>query len=118
MKRKKPASGRLECRRAEEMILTQADYNLCLGSAELLPCPFCGDKRPMSGGERTQNGKAIRWTIQCTRSHPETCLAPDCFASVIGVDPDQEKARAAVVKRWNRRPAKNPCPHCSGSGMV
>lgn len=100
-------SGRLECRSADEMILTQDDINLCLGSGELLPCPFCGHEHPISSGERTENGKAIRWKIQCVRSHSKIILMPDCFASVIGVDPDQEKARQAAVKRWNRRPCQN-----------
>lgn len=86
------------------MILTQEDINLCLGSGELLPCPFCGDPSPMSSGERTENGKAIRWKIQCTRGAPDCILWPDCTASVIGVDPDQDKARADAVRRWNRRP--------------
>lgn len=81
------------------MILTQDDLNLCLGSVELLPCPFCGAKA-MSHGERTENGKAIRWKIQCTGSKG---LWPNCHASVIGVDPDQATARAQAVERWNKR---------------
>ena len=89
-------------RSAEKMILTPADLNLCLGSNELKPCPFCGSNA-MSGGERTENGRAIRWKIQCMGHDSKCVLIPNCFASVIGVDPDQETARKVAVERWNRR---------------
>lgn len=83
----------------DALILTQADYNLCLGSGELRPCPFCGHFA-ISSGERTTNGRAIRWTIRCTGSEG---LIPNCFASVLAVDPDQATARRVAVERWNRR---------------
>lgn len=59
----------------------------------------------MSSGEKIKGrcGEAIRWTIQCMGSAPGHPLMPDCFASVIGVDPDQDKARVDAVRRWNRR---------------
>lgn len=88
----------------EDIILTPADLNLCLGSGELKLCPFCGS-RPMSSGEAIEGraGKAIRWKVQCTGSDPTCVLIPNCFASVLAVDPDQEKARRTAVERWNRR---------------
>ena len=89
----------LVCRAADEMILTAEDINLCLGSEELLPCPFCGASA-MSHGERTPNGKAICWRITCTGMRP---LVPDCAASVWGTHPELDKARAMAVRRWNRR---------------
>ncbi len=83
------------------IILGRADLDLCLGSGELLPCPYCGDKHPMSHGEKTPNGKAICWRIQCTRLDRSV---PDCTASVWCTDKDQSAARAGAVARWNRRP--------------
>ena len=91
----------LKWRKPEDIIIGDADLALHLGSCELLPCPFCG-QRAMSSGERIAEraGKAIRWTIQCTGSQG---IIPNCFASVIDVDPDEPKARATAVARWNRR---------------
>jgi hypothetical protein len=83
----------------EDFILTQSDINLCLGSTELLPCPFCGGAA-MSHGEPTPNGRAICWRITCTRMKG---AIPVCSASVWGTDPDQDKARATAVAKWNRR---------------
>lgn len=84
---------------AADIILTDADTNLCLGSGELKPCPFCG-YHAMSSGEKTPNGRAIRWSIMCMGS---VGLVPNCMASVTGTDQDQAKARAMAVERWNRR---------------
>lgn len=84
-----------------EPILTDKDYALFMGSGELKPCPFCGHLWPISGGERTPNGRAICWKVQCTHSRR---LVPDCCASVWHTDPDKEKARAGAVAKWNRRP--------------
>lgn len=85
---------------ASDIIITQPDVNLCLGSGELLPCPFCGHWA-MSHGEKTKNGKANCWKITCTRL---TRSWPSCTASVWETDPDQDKARAGAVAKWNRRP--------------
>jgi hypothetical protein len=84
------------------IILTEADYQLCLGSRELLPCPFCGYRYPLSHGESTPNGMATRWTIQCGLL---TKSAPGCCASVWNTDRDQAAARAGAVAKWNRQPA-------------
>lgn len=88
----------------DPIILTRADYDLCLGSGELKPCPFCGDRHPMSFGEKTPNGKAVCWKVQCTRMERS---APDCCASVWHTDRDQATARLEAVKKWNRRPSPN-----------
>ena len=82
-----------------DIILTDADINLCLGSGELKPCPFCGS-RALSSGERTPNGRAIRWKIFCNSSDG---LVPNCMASVTATYPEQENARRVAVERWNRR---------------
>lgn len=84
---------------ASEMIITDADVNLCLGSGELLPCPFCG-AWAMSAGELTPNGRATCWKVSCTGSKG---LVPDCCASVWATHPDQSTARRIAVERWNRR---------------
>lgn len=84
---------------AEDIILTQEDINLCLGSQELKPCPFCGHYA-MSTGEKTANGRAIRWKISCLGSEG---LVPNCMASVTATYPEQDKARRVAVERWNRR---------------
>ncbi len=86
-----------------EPILTEADYAIHMGSGELLPCPFCGYRWPLSGGQHTPNGKAVCWTIQCGRIERSV---PDCCASLWATDRDQSKARSDAVRRWNRRPAK------------
>ncbi len=86
-------------RTPDDIILTQEDLNLCLGSGELKPCPFCGD-HAMSSGEVTANKRAIRWVIQCMGSEG---LTPNCFGSVSATYPDQAKARRVAVERWNRR---------------
>lgn len=86
------------------IILTKPDLDLCRGSRELLPCPFCGHIYPMSHGERTPNGKAICWKITCTKSEG---LVPVCSASIWFTDRDQDKARAGAVAKWNRRPPPN-----------
>jgi hypothetical protein len=84
-----------------DLITTKADIDLCHGSGELLPCPFCGHWA-MSAGEKTKSGRGVLWTISCTHAmHP---MYPDCCASVWAVDEDQAKARAEAVARWNRRP--------------
>jgi len=83
-----------------DIITTKADIDLCLGSGELLPCPFCGHWA-MSAGEKTKSGRGVLWTISCTHT---THLMPDCCASVWAVDDDQAKAREKAVARWNRRP--------------
>jgi len=92
------APPQLRMRPASEMILTQADINLCLGSQELLPCPFCGSS-PMSSGEVTPNGKAIHWKIQCTGRD----IMPSCGGGVWATDSDQDQARQEAIQRWNRR---------------
>lgn len=84
---------------ASDMIITDADVNLCLGSGELLPCPFCG-AWAMSAGELTPNGRATCWKVTCTGSKG---LVPDCCASVWATHPDQSTARRVAVERWNRR---------------
>jgi len=83
-----------------DIILTEDDMNLCLGSNELLRCPFCGS-HAMSHGEKTPNGMATCWKI--------TCLSldhgiPNCTASVWETNRDQDKARSGAVRKWNRRP--------------
>lgn len=97
----KSGSAPLRFRQPDDMILTEKDIKLCLGSGELLRCPFCGESA-MSIGENIEGraGKAVRWTIQCTGMKG---LMPSCFASVLAVDPDQETARLTAVSRWNRR---------------
>lgn len=87
-----------------DIIVTDDDIALELGSGELKACPFCGC-RPISTGEEITGraGKAVRWKIQCTKTAPGSSLIPDCFASVLAVDPDQTKARTTAVERWNRR---------------
>jgi hypothetical protein len=91
-----------------ELITTRADIDVCLGSGELLRCPFCGHWA-MSAGEKTKSGKGFLWTISCTHT---THLYPDCCASVWAVDEDQSKARSKAVARWNRRSA--PSSHVPG----
>ena len=83
-----------------DIITTKADIDLCLGSGELLPCPFCGHWA-MSAGQKTPNGKAVCWKISCTHTRG---LIPDCCASVWATDADPAKARRDAVERWNRRP--------------
>lgn len=89
---------------ASDIIITNDDINVCRGSGELLPCPFCGHKWPMSFGEKTANGKAICWKVQCTHS---SGLVPDCCASVWDTQKDQHMARENAVAKWNRRPAND-----------
>jgi len=84
----------------DELIITQDDVNLCLGSTELLRCPFCGD-RAMSAGRKTPNGKATCWTIQCLGMDNSL---PNCTASVWATNKDAAVARQQAVERWNRRP--------------
>ena len=79
-------------------IITQADIDQCLGSGELLRCPFCGE-RAMSTGRRTENGRAICWKVQCEGRG----IIPDCTASVWATHPNQDIAREKAVARWNRR---------------
>lgn len=95
--------SKLPTRAGEEMIIGDADVNLCLGSGELLRCPFCGHWA-MSHGERTPNGRAICWKISCTRISGKQ----KCTANVWWTDPDQDKARAGAVAMWNRRPEPEP----------
>jgi len=95
-----PASSGSALLPVVDLITTKADIDLCLGSGELLPCPFCGHWA-MSAGEKTKSGRGVLWTISCTHT---THLYPDCCASVWAVDEDQTKARAKAVARWNRRP--------------
>lgn len=97
----------------DPIILTRADYDLCLGSGELKPCPFCGDRHPMSFGEKTPNGKAVCWKVQCTRM---VRSAPDCCASVWHTDRDQATARVEAVKKWNRRPPTPNAPRSAAGG--
>lgn len=95
-----------EIKSKSDIIITNEDINICLGSNELLPCPFCGHKWPMSFGERTPNGKAICWKVQCTRTTGS--LVPDCCASVWDTQKDQNQARKNAVAKWNRRPVSKP----------
>ena len=81
-----------------DLIITQADIDLCLGSGELLRCPFCGE-RAMSTGRRTENQRAICWTVRCEGKG----AIPDCTASVWATHPVQDAAREKAVARWNRR---------------
>lgn len=97
-------SDPIKLRQPEDMILTQDDLNLCLGSKELLACPFCGSKKIISHGSMTTNGKAVRWEIACIRMEG---LRPVCAASVWGTDPDQATARKIAVEKWNRRPSES-----------
>lgn len=78
-----------------DIIVTQSDYALYLGSGELKKCPFCG-AFAMSYGKKTPNGLAVCWTIRCEQGL-------GCGASVWATDPDQAKARQAAVEQWNRR---------------
>ena len=84
---------------AKEIIITQPDVNICLGSGELLNCPFCGSWA-MSHGEKTPDGRATCWKITCT-SLEKGC--PNCTASVWETNTDPKKARAGAVSKWNRR---------------
>ena len=95
-----PSGSAVESLPIVDLITTKADIDLCLGSGELLRCPFCGHWA-MSAGEKTKSGRGVLWTISCTHT---THLMPDCCASVWAVDEDQAKARAKAVARWNRRP--------------
>ena len=95
-----PPSVAVESLPVVDQITTKADIDLCLGSGELLPCPFCGHWA-MSAGEKKPNGKGVCWKISCTRSRR---LVPDCCASVWATDTDPAKARRDAVARWNRRP--------------
>lgn len=85
---------------SDDMILTRADYDLFLGSKELLPCPFCGCRYAISSGAKTPNGRAVHWTIRCDN---KVGLFPSCTASVWDTDTDQSVARANAVAKWNRR---------------
>ena len=89
-----------------DLITTKADIDLCLGSGELLPCPFCGHWA-MSAGEKTPNGRAVCWKISCTHTRG---AIPDCCASVWATDADPDKARRDAVARWNRRPKQPEKP--------
>lgn len=95
-------------RSQDDIIMGQEDLNLCLGSQELKPCPFCGH-HAMSSGERTPNGRAIMWSIRCMGSEG---LMPNCMASVTGTHPDQATARKMAVERWNKR---TPVPELAGT---
>lgn len=107
-----PARCALATRSASEMIITDADVNLCLGSGELLPCPFCG-AWAMSAGELTPNGRATCWKVSCTGSKG---LVPDCCASVWATHRDQSTARRTAVERWNRRQPNEKLCNSPGSG--
>ena len=93
-----PGSG-FKLRSAEDFIISKDDQNLCLGSGELLPCPFCGSL-PISLGERTPSERAVCYKVLCTGL---AGLVPNCTASTWGTDPDEAKAREMAVSRWNRR---------------
>ena len=56
--------------------------------AELKPCPFCGGRAVLNGGEKISEGGGDYWWVQCH----------ECFASTHG-NADRETA----IEAWNRR---------------
>lgn len=96
-------SSKLVLRKSADILITDADRNLALGSGELLPCPFCGTKAA-SAGEQLPNGR-FRWRVTCQGPHDPgiSTLWNNCAASTWGVGETQDEARSMAVTRWNRR---------------
>lgn len=70
-------------------------------TATLAPCHKCG--RPALVGEATGN----RWQIGCFRA--------DCDCVPIHYEAGNKRSRAAAVRAWNKRIAKQKAPANQGT---
>ena len=72
-------------------------------SKELLPCPFCGNTKILSGGRRNENSGNIVYDVFCSDTF-------NCGAKVfscLGKEDKSEESRADAIKKWNKRIMKN-----------
>ena len=75
-------------------IITEADRNQCLGSNELLNCPFCGSKPISCGILNEETGNTVYKVI---------CTGKDCNANTFCCHKKPEEARKFAIERWNKR---------------
>lgn len=61
------------------------------GHIALLPCPFCG-RNPLVHGEINKRNGNVIYRVSC-----------HCFASVIGVASDRNRARELAIENWSKR---------------
>jgi len=80
-------------------ITTEADIiNAGYKTAELKPCPFCGNTKILTAATENERTKNIVYKAWCNNI--------DCHAAIhvcIGKIDVLEESRAEAVKRWNTR---------------
>ncbi|HUQ67179.1 MAG TPA: Lar family restriction alleviation protein [Flavitalea sp.] len=83
----------------ENFIISEGDLlNAGYWYHELLPCPFCGSNKIISGGVKNDRTGNIVYKVFCT--------GKDCTAMVhicLGGDETKDQARKLVVEMWNKR---------------
>lgn len=66
---------------------------------ELLPCPFCGNKSPITVGNRNQENGNIGYKVICPNHFGCGATMHNCFSG----DTLEEECRNDIVKKWNTR---------------
>jgi Lar family restriction alleviation protein len=81
------------------IVVTDADIqNAGYWYGELMPCPFCGSNKIMTGGVKNENTLNVVYKVFCT--------GKNCAATMhlcLGGEETIEECRNQVVKMWNKR---------------
>ena len=84
----------------ENIIIQEKDFlNAGYVTDELLPCPFCGNKSPISAGNKNEQSGNIVYKVFCTDHFGCGASIHNCFSG----DTPIEEIRNDIVKKWNRR---------------
>jgi len=80
--------------RPDDFVISDADRAVIMGSGELKPCPFCGQK-PIVGGRVNPKTKLVVYEVMC--------ISNTCQAMTFCCERTASEARRQAVERWNRR---------------
>jgi len=84
----------------ENIIIQKQDFlNAGYITEELLPCPFCGKKNPVSVGHKNEKTGNIGYKVICTDHFGCGATIHNCFSG----DTPIEEIRADIVTKWNKR---------------
>lgn len=79
---------------AKDFVISKADRDICLGSAEVKPCPFCGGEALSSGIVNQDSGNYV---------HHVLCRGCNAHIACCMEGTKQDEARKEAIRRWNHR---------------
>ena len=84
----------------ENLILSEKDLtNAGYITNELLPCPFCGSRSPITAGSRNEQTGNIVYRVICPDHFGCGATIHNCFPG----DTPEDDCRNDIVKKWNTR---------------